>query len=393
MNRPQRDALVVAALRTPIGKVGGRLRAVPPESLAATVIQAVLQSAGATADQIHHVVLGNVVGPGGNIARLALLEAGFPLHVPGYTVDMQCGSGLQSMVLAAQSILAGQAEMVVAGGVESASRAPWKIAKPDDMYRGLPHIYARARFNPESIGDPDMGVAAEHVARRYEISRAAQDAFALDSHRKALAAEASGFFESLRTPVQTPAGDTIAEDECPRPDTSLERLSALPPAFVDEGTVTAGNACPINDGASVCLLTSTAKARELGCRMALRYVDSVVVGVDPNYLGIGPIPAVQALMERTGYRLEDIDLVEFNEAFAAQVLACVNAWAWPHERLNVNGGAIALGHPYGASGAVLVTHLFHEMMRRQDARLGMTTMGVGGGLGIAVLWEKVKVKS
>ncbi|GMA50000.1 hypothetical protein GCM10025857_13570 [Alicyclobacillus contaminans] len=193
--------------------------------------------------------------------------------------------------------------------------------------------------------------------------------------------------------MQTPAGDTIAEDECPRPDTSLERLSALPPAFVDEGTVTAGNACPINDGASVCLLTSTAKARELGCRMALRYVDSVVVGVDPNYLGIGPIPAVQALMERTGYRLEDIDLVEFNEAFAAQVLACVNAWAWPHERLNVNGGAIALGHPYGASGAVLVTHLFHEMMRRQDARLGMTTMGVGGGLGIAVLWEKVKVKS
>ncbi|WP_035454424.1 thiolase family protein [Alicyclobacillus herbarius] len=387
--RRQAEVVVIAATRTPIGRVGGSLRTVPLECLAARTIQAALSAVQLPGNEVNAVILGNVIGPGGNIARLALLEAGLPVEVPGYTVDMQCGSGLQAIVLAAQSILTGQTRCVLAGGAESCSRAPWRIEKPEDMYRGLPRVYGRARFSPAHLGDPDMGVAAENVARRYGIPREAQDAFALSSHQKAVKAEEDGFFDALRVAVTTPTGEIVRHDDCPRPDTSLEQLRALPPVFVEGGTVTAGNACPINDGASICLLTTASFARELGVRTALKYIDSTLVGVDPNVLGIGPVPAIRTLLERTGYRLEDVDLVEINEAFAAQVLACVEELQLPMEKLNIHGGAIALGHPYGSSGAVLVTHLFHTMMCQSDAHLGLTALGVGGGLGIAALWEKV----
>lgn len=390
MRLAEHEAVVVWAKRTPIGKIGGVLSDVAVEDLAATVLRNLLEETALNPAHVDTVVLGNVVGPGGNVARLSLLQAGLPIHVPGYTVDMQCGLGLQAIHLAAQEVRSGHGHVYLAGGVESSSRAPWKLEKPMNLYRDSPRLYQRARFSPEHIGDPDMGLAAENVARKYGITREAQDRLALASHQKAVAAQQSGLLAAEIVPVQRPDGTTVTVDEGPRPDTSPEKLRSLPPVFLQDGTVTAGNACGINDGACVCLMVSAAKAHEMGFTTGLRYVDSVVVGVDPNYLGIGPVPAVKKLLERNGLAITDVDLVEFNEAFAAQVLACVDELRIPLDKLNVNGGAIALGHPYGASGAILVTHLFHEMMRR-NGLLGLTTMGVGGGLGIATLWERVKL--
>ncbi|MDQ0189123.1 thiolase family protein [Alicyclobacillus cycloheptanicus] len=384
----EHDAIVVAAKRTAVGKVGGGLREVPVEHLAGTVLQDLVRGAQVNPERIDQVILGNVVGPGGNVARLSALTAGLPLSVPGYTVDMQCGSGLQAIHLAAQEVQSGHGDIYLAGGVESSSRAPWKLEKPQNPYRQSPRVYERARFSPDTIGDPDMGVAAENVARAYHISRDAQDELALASHQRAVAAQQTGVFTAEIVPVETPCGGWFTVDEGPRVDTSLDKLRRLPPVFVKDGTVTAGNACSINDGASIVLLLSVRAARELGFSTGLRYVDCVVTGVDPNLLGIGPIPAVQKLFHRQSVTMDEMDLIEFNEAFASQVLACMYELNIPFDRMNVNGGAIALGHPYGASGALLVTHLFHELIRRHG-RYGLTTMGVGGGLGIAALWERV----
>lgn len=384
------DAVVVAAKRTPIGRIGGILRDVEVEDLAAAVLRGLLaESPQLNPADVDSVALGNVVGPGGNVARLSALTAGLPLHVPGYTVDMQCGSGLQAIHLAAMSIRVGQANAVIAGGVESTSRAPWKLERPHDLHRGAPQVYTRARFSPDAIGDPEMGEAAENVAQRYGISRARQDEFALASHRKAVAAR-ERIKPAIVPVVPRPGEAAVTEDECPRPDTSLEKLARLRPVFREGGSVTAGNACPVNDAASAVLMLSAQRAHELGFRTGIRYVDAAVVGVDPNVLGIGPIPATEQVLARQQLRIGDIDLVEFNEAFASQVLACVDALGIRPDRLNVNGGAIAYGHPYGASGAVLVTHLFHELLRR-EGRYGLTTLGIGGGLGITVLWERVKL--
>jgi len=378
-------AVIVYAKRTPIGRIGGMLREFEPEELVAPLIRDAVSMCSLPPEGIDEVILGNAVGPGGNIARLSLLAAGLPQHVPGVTVDRQCGSGLEAIVLACRLIQAGAGEIFLAGGVESTSRAPWKVAKPDHLY-ALPRFYGRARFSPAEIGDPEMGEAAENVAEACGITREAQDAWALRSHQQAVAAIRQGRMRDSILPLQR-GEQVLAADECPRSDTSMERLARLRPVFRAGGTVTAGNACPINDGAALVVVMSEQKAMSLGLQPLLIFVDSVSAGVDPNLLGIGPIPAVQRLMQRTGLAVTDLDRVEFNEAFASQVLACLQELQIPGEVVNPDGGALAYGHPYGASGAVLVTHLAYGL-KRSGGRYGLATLGIGGGLGLAALFAR-----
>lgn len=379
-----RRAVIVAAKRTPIGKVGGILRNIAPEELAATVIRNILEEFPLEEEQIDEVILGNAVGPGGNLARLSALTAGLPVEVPGTTVDRQCGSGLEAINLAARLVQSGAGEIFLAGGVESTSLAPWKIAKPQNHFVKFPQIMNRARFSPTFIGDPDMGVAAENVAQRYGITREEQDKYALNSQRKAVLSQKTCRFAGEIVPVRG-----IMTDECPRENTTFEKLKRLPPVFKEGGTVTAGNACPINDGAAVALIMSEEKCMELNFTPLARFVDSASAGVDPNYLGIGPVPAVRKLVERTGVTVDDIDWVEFNEAFASQVLASLRELQLPEEKVNLGGGAIALGHPYGASGAILVSRLCTEM-EMGEGKYGLVTLGIAGGLGLATLFEKVE---
>lgn len=378
-----REAVVVAAKRTAIGRAGGMFRHTPPEQLAAAVIKDILEETRLDAGEIDDVILGNVVGPGGNLARLSALTAGLPVDVPGMTVDRQCGSGLEAVQYAARLVQTGAGEVFLAGGAESVSLAPWKVEKPASLYETKPpRMYTRARFAPEGIGDPEMGVAAENVAERYGVSREEQDRYALRSHEKAVKAQESGRFADEITAVRT-----VKEDECPRADLNLRRLARFPAAFKTNGTVTAANSCPVNDGAAITLVMSRVKAEAAGLVPILAFVDAATVGVDPNELGIGPVPAVRKLLERRRVKVEDLDLIEFNEAFSSQVVASLAQLEIPWEKVNVSGGAIALGHPYGASGAVLVTRLFHEMKAGQ-ARTGLVTMGIGGGMGAAVLFKK-----
>lgn len=373
--------VIVHAKRTAVGKIGGIFKNVPPERLGAAVIQAVLGESALHPHTVDEVIFGNAVGPGGNIARLTALTAGIPVDVPAFTVDRQCGSGLEAIHIACRKIQARAGDIYIAGGIESSSLAPWKLEKPASLY-GAPTLFTRARFSPKSIGDPDMGMAAEHVAEAYQISREEQDLFAYNSHQKAIAAREEGRF--LKEMVVLQGKD---QDECPRPHLTMKKLSRLRPVFKENGTVTAGNACPVNDGAAAVLVMSEQKCRELGLQPILRFVDAVSVGVDPNLLGIGPIPAVRKLLKRTGLTPADIDLVEFNEAFASQVLASVKELGIPDEKLNIGGGALAFGHPYGASGAVLVTRLCTEMQQVNRKR-AIATLGIGGGLGLAALFER-----
>lgn len=387
------EAIIIAARRTPIGRVGRSLKTLPVEALVANVLKALLADANLAAAQVDEVILGNAIGPGGNPARLALLTAGFPVSIPGMTIDRQCGSGLEAINLGARLIQAGAAEVVIAGGMESVSTAPWRIEKPSSLYE-LPHFAHRARFSPDGLGDPEMGRAAETVAQKFGISRDRQDRYALHSHEKAIAAMQSGRFRAEIVPVVVSSTTIVDTDECPRSTLSLERLAKLPPAFVEAGTVTVGNTCPINDGAAAVLLVADRLFQQLGLTQGLRLVDAVATGVDPNLLGIAPVAATQALLKRQpSCSIDLIDRVEFNEAFAAQVLASLDALEISEEKVNVAGGAIALGHPYGASGAILVTRLFTEMIRMpmpagRSPRFGLATLGIAGGLGIATLFER-----
>jgi acetyl-CoA C-acetyltransferase len=376
--------IIIAAYRTPIGRIGRSLRHLTVEQLAAPLFQALLSDTGLDGCDIDDVILGNAMGPGGNPARVAALTAGLPIQVPGMTLDRQCGSGLAAINLAARLIQSGTGSAYLAGGVESVSTAPWRIEKPKSLY-DQPQFTPRARFAPAAIGDPDMGVMAEQVAQMFGITRDRQDAYAARSHEKAIAAQRSGRFLSEIIPI---AG--VATDECPRQNMTCDRLAKLPPVFMKNGTVTVGNACPINDGAAIVLMVSEAIARELGITQGLRFRDSVAVGVDPNLAGIGPVAATQALFARQRDRtLADVTQVEFNEAFASQVLASLDQLHIPEAIVNPGGGAIALGHPYGASGAILVTRLFTDLVIHdpQPQQLGLATIGVGGGLGISTLIE------
>ncbi|GIP42915.1 acetyl-CoA acetyltransferase [Paenibacillus sp. J45TS6] len=382
-----KEAVVVMAKRTPIGKMGGLLCELEPESLLAPLIQHIVTETNLQSDLIDDVIIGNVVGPGGNIARVAALAAGLPVTVPGVTIDRQCGSGLEAINIAARLIQSGAGEVYLAGGTESTSRAPWRMTKPQTLM-GVPQLYTRAPFTPSAYGDPDMGIAAENVAEKFQISREAQDEYALKSHQKAIHSQQSGRFIEEIVPIEV-AGKLMGTDECPRANTSMEKLRKLPPIFLDQGTVTAGNACPMNDGAALVLIMSLNKCTELKLKPILRIVDTQAAGVDPHYLGIGPVPAVQKLVNRQQLTVDDLDIVEFNEAFASQVLASLKELQIPEEKVNRGGGALALGHPYGASGAILMTRLCAEMLRKPFKR-GLATLGIGGGIGLATLVEAVE---
>lgn len=381
-----KEAVLVMARRTPVGKLGGQLSMLEPEQLLAPLIRLLVTEAQLPPEWIDDVIIGNVVGPGGNIARKSGLEAGLPLTVPGVTVDRQCGSGLEAIIMAARFIQSGAGEIFLAGGVESASRAPWKMFRPGTL-TGTPTLYTRAPFTPEAFGDPDMGLAAENVAAKYGISREAQDLYAYESHQKAVRAQSTGRYTPELASLHL-NGFRMTKDECPRPDTSVNKLRSLPPVFTENGTVTAGNACPVNDGAALVLMMSREKCERLNLTPVLRFVDALAAGVDPRYPGIGPVPAVRELLNRQRLTIDDLDIIELNEAFASQVLASLQELHIPPGKVNPGGGALALGHPYGASGAILMTRLYSEMLHTPYKR-GLATLGIGGGMGLAVLMEAV----
>jgi 3-oxoadipyl-CoA thiolase len=397
------SAVIVDAVRTPVGRHGGALARVRPDDLAAVAIRALVERTGVDATRIDDVVLGcaNQAGEDNrNVARMALLLAGLPVEVPGQTVNRLCGSGLQAVVTAAHAIRADEADCIVAGGVESMSRAPWVMLKPEDPFpRAAPLVADTTvgwRFvNPRLPAEwtISLGETAEQVARRYGVSREAQDAFAAESQRRAACAMEEHRFDDEIVPVRV-AGKrgsytVVDRDEHPRPDATVETLRAMRPAFVpDGGTVTAGTSSGINDGASALLVMSDRAARAAGMTPMARIVASAVAGVSPEVMGIGPVPATRAVLGRAGLTLREIGLVELNEAFAAQAIACMRELDLDPAIVNVNGGAIALGHPLGASGARVLTTLVHEL-RRRGGRYGLATMCIGVGQGIAVIIENL----
>jgi 3-oxoadipyl-CoA thiolase len=402
--RPLREAWIVEAVRTPVGRYGGALAGVRPDDLAATVLEAVVARSGIDPAIIDDVILGcaNQAGEDNrNIARMALLIAGLPVEVAGQTVNRLCGSGLQAVASAAQAIAVGDADVVIAGGVESMSRAPLVTLKPESGYeRGTRELVDTTigwRFvNPvldAKYPTISLGETAERVAAQWSVSREEQDAFALESQRRAAAAASSGVHAEEIVPVKIPQrkGDAISvdKDEHPRPETNAASLAKLRPAFVEGGSVTAGNASGINDGAAALLVMEAGRARALGLKPLARVVATSVAGVDPSVMGIGPIPAIRKLFERTGLSAKEIDRVELNEAFASQAVACIRELGLNPATTNIHGGAIALGHPLGASGARMLVTLTRELTR-SGSRFGIASMCVGVGQGIAMLVERVE---
>jgi 3-oxoadipyl-CoA thiolase len=385
--------VILAAVRTPVGRYGGALAGTRPDDLAARVLAAAVERAGIDPERIDDVFLGcaNQAGEDNrDVARMAVLLAGLPQSVPGVTLNRLCASGLSAVVEACRAIKAGEGELFLAGGVESMSRAPLVLMKGDkpwargnvvayDTHLGwrFPNPRLEAMFPLESMGE-----TGENVAERWGVSREDQDAFALRSQQRWAAAQAAGRFADELVPV-----GEVAVDEHPRPETSLEKLAALTPVFRAGGTVTAGNAAGVNDGAAALVIASEEAARELGVEPLGAFVGSAAAGVDPRVMGVGPIPAVRKLLERVGVRVRDLDLVELNEAFASQSLVVIRELGLDEEKVNVNGGAIALGHPLGMSGARLVVSLLHEL-RRRGGRYGLATLCVGVGQGQAALFER-----
>jgi 3-oxoadipyl-CoA thiolase len=394
------SAFITAAVRTPIGRAGGALAELRPDDLAAAAIAGLVRSASLPPDRIEDVILGcaNQAGEDNrNVARMAALLAGLPVEIPGQTVNRLCGSGLQAVASAAHAVRAGEGDLFVAGGVESMTRAPYvtlKSGKPWD--RSTPAVADTTvgwRFvNPRMRAEwtISLGETAERVGVMYGISREAQDAFALESQRRAQAAIAAGVFgaETVGLEVRRRDGmETIARDEPPRADVTLEALARLSPAFVPGGTVTAGTSSGINDGAAALAVASQRAMETLGLRPLARIVSSAVAGVDPSCMGMGPVPATRKALARAGLSAGDLDLIELNEAFAAQALACIRELALDPARVNIYGGAIALGHPLGASGARILTTLVHAL-QRTGGRYGLATMCIGVGQGIAMVVER-----
>jgi 3-oxoadipyl-CoA thiolase len=404
-NRPVREAWIVEAVRTPIGRYGGALAGVRPDDLAAIVLRAVVDRAGVDPALVEDVILGcaNQAGEDNrDVARMALLLADFPVEVGGLTVNRLCGSGLQAINTAAHAIAVGDGDVFIGGGVESMTRAPYVQLKAEGAWdrgaRELADTTLGWRFvNPrlaERHYPYSMGETAENVAERWGVSRERQDAFALESQQRAVAAIEAGRFDAQIVPVEVPQrrGDpvVVARDEHPRADTSLEALSRLRPAFrPDGGSVTAGNASGINDGASAVLVVEAERARALGLHPMARVLSTAVAGVDPAVMGVGPVPATRKALARAGIEVGDLDLVELNEAFASQSLVCIDELGLDPAKVNVNGGAIALGHPLGMSGGRLVTMLVHELART-GGRYGLATMCIGVGQGIATVVERIE---
>ncbi|MFC0397141.1 acetyl-CoA C-acetyltransferase [Paraburkholderia rhizosphaerae] len=390
------DVVIVSAARTGVGKFGGSLAKIPAPELGATVIRAVLERSGVKPDQVSEVIMGQVLtaGSGQNPARQALIKAGLPTAVPGMTINKVCGSGLKAVMLAANAIIAGDAEIIVAGGQENMSAAPHVLPNSRDgfrmgdvkmidsmIYDGLWDVYNQYH----------MGVTAENVAKEYGITREQQDAFAALSQNKAEAAQKSGRFNDEIVPILIPQkkGDPLsfASDEFVRHGVTAEALAGLKPAFSKEGTVTAANASGINDGAAAVVVMSAKKAEALGLKPLARIKAYANAGVDPKVMGMGPVPASRRCLERAGWSINDLDLAEINEAFAAQALAVHKQMGWDTSKINVNGGAIAIGHPIGASGCRVLVTLLHEMQKR-DAKRGLASLCIGGGMGVALALER-----
>jgi 3-oxoadipyl-CoA thiolase len=403
VQRPIRDAWIVEAVRTPIGRYGGALASVRSDDLAAAAIRAVVDRSGIDPGLIEDVILGcaNQAGEDNrNVARMALLLAGLPVEIGGLTVNRLCGSGLQAINSAAHAIAVGDGDVFIGGGVESMTRAPYVMAKPEAAFdRGDREMFDSTlgwRFvNPAfaALHYPySMGETAENVAHRWSVDREAQDAFALASQQKAIAAIEAGRFDDQIVPITVPSkkGEpvTVSRDEPPRADTSAEALARLRPAFREGGSVTAGNSSGINDGASAVLVVEAERARSLGLKPLARLVSTAVAGVDPAIMGYGPVPATRKALQRAGIEAGDLDLIELNEAFASQSIVCINELGLNPARVNVNGGAIALGHPLGMSGSRLITMLTHEL-RRTGGRYGLATMCIGVGQGIATVVERI----
>jgi len=386
------DAFITVALRTPVGKHGGSLAGVRPDDLAAVPIKAVIERSGIDPGSIDDVILGcaNQAGEDNrNVARMALLLAGLPIEVPGQTVNRLCGSGLQAAASAAQAIKSGEGETFIAGGVESMTRAPYVMLKSGEPWSRKPPETADTtvgwRFvNPRMKKEwtISLGETAEVVAERYKITRAEQDAFAVESQQRAERALKECVFTNELVPVPLPDGSTFAKDEYPRAGTTLETVAKLKPAFKRDGTVTAASSSGINDGAAAFLISASAK------KPLARIVATAVAGVDPSCMGLGPIPATKKALKRAGLKIDQIDLVELNEAFAAQAIACIRDLQLDPEKVNIYGGGIALGHPLGCTGAKLLTTLVHALQRRQS-RFGLVTMCIGVGQGIAMIVERI----
>ena len=396
-----KPVFLIDALRTPMGRFGGVFSSVRPDDLAARAISALVERNHVPTDRVDDVIWGaaNQAGEDNrNVARMALLLAGLPVEVPGMTVNRLCGSGLEAVNCGYREVRSEEAEIIIAGGSESMTRAPFVMAKPERAFDRNVEIYDTSigwRFtNPqmkERYGAHSMGENAEINGRDYGITRDQQDAFALQSHQRAVAARDEGRFDDEIVPVAVTllkgASTVVDRDEPPRPETTLEKLGKLKPAFEESGTVTAGNSSGLNDGAATVLLASEAATREHEWQPLARIVTSAVAGVEPRNMGIGPVFATRKALKRAGLTLDDIGLIELNEAFAAQSLACIKELELDQEKVNVNGGAIALGHPLGCSGARILTTLVHEM-RRRDVRYGLATMCIGVGQGIATIVER-----
>ena len=397
-----REVFIVDGVRTPMGKFAGALASVRPDDMAAHVIAELVKRNSVPGNAVDDVVWGaaNQAGEDNrNVARMAALLAGLPVEVPGATVNRLCGSGLEAVNSGYREIRSEEADVIIGGGSESMTRAPFVMAKASSAFDRRHEVHDTTlgwRFlNPRmkaKFGAHQMGETAEIVAEMLGITREDQDAFALESHRRAISARDEGRFKDEIVPVEVPRrkGDPIVvdADEPPRPDTSLEKLGSLTPAFVEDGTVTAGSSAGINDGASCLLLASQEAVENRGWKPLARIVTSAVAGVEPRLMGLGPVSATRKALQRSGLTVDDVDLVELNEAFAAQSLACIRELGLDPDRVNVNGGAIALGHPLGCSGARILTTLVHEMSRR-EARRGLATMCIGVGQGIATIVERV----
>ena len=397
-----RDAVIVEAVRTPVGRYGGALKDVRPDDLAAMVIAEIVKRTKVDANLVEDVVFGctNQAGEDNrNVGRMAALLAGLPYSVGGQTINRLCGSGLNAIISAANSIKLGEGDVFIAGGTESMTRAPFVFAKADSAFPRDVKVFDSTigwRFTNPKMTMPyakeGMGDTAENVAQKYGLTRLEQDEFAFNTQKKWGAAHAAGKFNDELVPVVIPQrkGDPIvvSKDEHPRPETTMESLAKLSPAFKKDGTVTAGNASGINDGAAAVLLMDAETAKRLGYTPLARVVTSAVAGVDPSYMGLGPIPATKKALARAGLSINQIDLVELNEAFAAQSLPCIRELEMDPAKVNVNGGAIAIGHPLGSTGARITATLVHEMKRR-GSQYGLVTMCIGVGQGIAVIVERV----
>lgn len=395
-----KPVVIVSAVRTPIGKIGGTLKDVLPEELGRIVIKDLLHKTGIERESIDEVIFGQSKQSSDcpNIARVSSLMAGLPEETPAYTIHRQCGSGMQTIINGVWQIQAGYGDVIIAGGVESMSSAPYYIRKGRFGYLSGngeiidPNTESQPKSQPEDVyGRFSMGLTAENLAEKYSISRKEQDEYALDSQTKAINAIDNKRFEKEIVPItitNRKSSIVFNQDEYPRRDTSLEKLSKLKPVFKENGTVTAGNSSGRNDGAAAVLLMSENKAKELGLKPMVRFVSAGISGVDPRIMGIGPVPATHKALKIAGLSLNEIDLIELNEAFAAQTLAVIKKLGLKRDKTNVNGGAIALGHPIGCTGTRITVSLIHEMLKR-DSRYGLATLCIAGGLGLATIYEKV----